>query len=170
MSELEVFAFAKKMSESVACLRDAGHHVPAVMLTYVGIDQMAWLSISGDKSSGQDFKTWVDTYMLSKNPLPCTSQELWEARNGLLHMGTAESAAHKKQLGIRKILYTFGAAQCTSNSSTDTVFIKAEDLIMGYLTGVLWFMEELHCDAQKLSVALAKLERTLTSRDLTSIQ
>lgn len=166
MSEFEVFSFAKKMTDAVGTLRDAGHLVPAVMLTYAGIDQMAWLSITQERSSAKDFKAWVDSYMLSKNPMVCSASELWEARNGLLHTGTAESAANQNDTSIRKILYTYGAVNNVSNSSSDTVFIKAEDLIVGYLTGVLWFMEDLKVDQTKLQVALEKLKRTLTSRGL----
>lgn len=166
MSEFEVFSFAKKMTDAVSTLRDAGHLVPAVMLTYAGIDQMAWLSISQERSSGRDFKAWVDNYMLSKNPIACTAQELWEARNGILHTGTAESTANQSDASIRKILYTYGGANCASNYSSDTVFIKAEDLIVGYLTGVIWFMEDLKADPISLQIALDKLKRTLTSRGL----
>ncbi|PMZ74889.1 hypothetical protein [Pseudomonas sp. FW305-70] len=168
MSEFEVFSFAKKMTDAVGTLRDAGHLVPAVMLTYAGIDQMAWLSIPQERSSAKDFKAWVEGYMLSKNPMACTASELWEARNGLLHTGTAESSANQNDSSIRKILYTYGSAHCASNSSNDTVFIKAEDLIVGYLTGVLWFMEDLKAEPAKLQSALEKLKRTLTSRGLPS--
>jgi len=166
MSELEVFSFAKKMTDAVTALRDGGHLVPAVMLTYAGIDQMAWLSISQERSSGRDFKVWVDKFVLPHVQMACTAQELWEARNGILHTGTAESTANQSDTSIRKILYTFGGASCTANNSSDTVFISAETLIIGYLTGVLWFMEELKADAAKLQVALEKLKRTLTSRGL----
>ncbi|NWC70361.1 hypothetical protein HX873_20900 [Pseudomonas sp. P7758] len=166
MSELEIFSFAKKMTDAVTALRDGGHLVPAVMLTYAGIDQMAWLSISKERSSGTDFKAWVDKFVLPHMPMACTAQELWEARNGILHTGTSESTANQSDVSIRKILYTFGGASCTANNSSDTVFISAEDLIIGYLTGVIWFMEEMKDDRAKLQIALDKLKRTLTSRGL----
>ncbi|MHA6127092.1 hypothetical protein ACX3YD_13015 [Pseudomonas fluorescens group sp. PF-1] len=166
MSELEVFSFAQKMTDAVTALRDGGHLVPAVMLTYAGIDQMAWLSISQERSSGRDFKAWVDKFVLPHVQIACTAQELWEARNGILHTGTAESSANQSDASIRKVLYTFGGVSCTTNNSSDTVFVSAESLIIGYLTGVIWFMEELKTDAAKLQVALEKLKRTLTSRGL----
>lgn len=82
-----VFSHVKKSSEAIGCLREAGHHVAALMLTYAAIDQMSWLSIPGDMSSGKDFKTWVKKYMLGNSNLVCSEDDLWAARNGLLHMG-----------------------------------------------------------------------------------
>jgi hypothetical protein len=161
VSELDIFSFATKTTDAVLCLRDGGHHLQALMLTYVGIDQMAWLSIAEDESSAKDFKAWVDNYMLSKNPMKCTSDELWGARNGLLHMGTAEAKAHKNP-NIRKIYYTFGPAQCVRNESLDGIFIRSEDLIEGFLTGVLWFMNGLAADPAQLATALLKMDKMLS--------
>ncbi|SDO46789.1 hypothetical protein SAMN04490202_0984 [Pseudomonas reinekei] len=135
------------------------------MLTYVGIDQMAWLSIPGDKSSGKDFKAWVDNFMLAKNAISCTSDELWGARNGLLHMGTAEAGAHKDP-SIRKIYYTFGNAKCTKNDTSDVFVLKAEDLILGFLLGVFWFIDHLKEHPDQLAITSAKLGRALGVRDI----
>lgn len=166
MSKQEIFSFATKMTDAVLCLRDGGHHLQALMLIYVAIDQMAWLSIPEDESSGKDFKAWVDDFMLSKNPMQCSSDELWGARNGLLHMGTAEARAHKNP-STRKIYYTFGAAQCIRNSTTDSVFIRSEDLIENFLTGVLWFMSKIESDPELLTTTLRKMEKMLSLKIVT---
>lgn len=164
MSEAMVFSFAEQMTDAIVCLKNGGHQTQALMLTYVGIDQMAWLSIPGDKSTGRDFKAWADKYMLSKFPIHCTSDELWGARNGLLHMGTAEADAHKDS-SIRKIYYTFGNAVCTRNDTTDVVILKAEDLIQGFLLGVFWFVEHLKGNPDQLAITSAKLGKTLGVRE-----
>lgn len=159
-----VFSFAKQMTDAIVCLKDGGHQTQALMLTYVGIDQMAWLSISGNKSTGRDFKAWVDNFLLSKIPIQCTSDELWGARNGLLHMGTAEADAHKDP-SIRKIYYTFGNVECTRNDTIDVVILKAEDLIQGFLLGVFWFIDHLKGNPDQLAITSAKLGKTLGVRD-----
>lgn len=166
MSSTTVFNHAKKMTDAIVCLRDGGHHVAALMLSYAALDQMAWLSIERDKSEPNDFKSWVTTYILSKNNLSCTADELWAARNGLLHMGTADSAAHWSDTTKNKIYYTFGNVTCTTNNSPDTIFLKSEDLIQAYLAGVLWFMSDLEQDQAKLRIAVTKIERVLTSHGL----
>jgi len=131
------------------------------MLTYAAIDQMSWLSIPGEISSSKDFKAWVKRYMLANENLDNSEDDLWAARNGLLHMGTAESNDHKRGVAKNKIYYTVGNAVCTSNSSHDVVFLNLEKLIGAYLAGVLWFMEDLRNDQAQLSNAIAKVGRTL---------
>lgn len=162
MESRPVFSHAKKTSDAIVCLRDAGHHVAAVMLTYAAIDQMSWLAIPEDKSSGKDFKAWVQKYMLSNGNLVCSEDDLWAARNGLLHMGIAESNDHIRGVAKNKIYYTVGDAVVTRNASQDVIFLNLENLIMAYITGVLWFMEDLEKDEAQLSIALAKISKTLT--------
>lgn len=104
MDSAPVFNHATKTTAAIVCLRDAGHHVAAVMHTYVAIDQMSWLAIPGDMSSGKDFKAWVKKYMLANGNLVCSEDDLWAARNGLLHMGIAESKDHTT--GVAKKRFT----------------------------------------------------------------
>lgn len=162
MNSAPVFSHAKKTTDAIVCLRDAGHHVAALMLTYAAIDQMSWLSIPGDISSGKDFKAWVKKYMLENGNIVCSEDDLWAARNGLLHMGIAESKDHTTGVAKNKIYYTAGNATCTRNSSQDVVFLHVEGLIMAYLAGVLWFMEDLESDQVQLSNALVKISRMIT--------
>ncbi|MDD2944036.1 MAG: hypothetical protein PHC51_13855 [bacterium] len=161
-----IFSQAQKITDAIICLRDAGHHVAAVMLTYAAIDQMSWLSIPGNLSCGKDFKAWVKKYILTHGNLDCSEDDLWAARNGMLHMGTAESKNHTDGNAKNKIYYTVGKAACTSNSSKDVVFLNVETLIAAYLAGVLFFMEDLRSDRDQLSNALAKIGKTLTVHGL----
>lgn len=167
MKALDVVKAVTRMTEAAQLLLSEGYQVPALMLTYAGIDQIAWLSIAKEKSNREDLISWVDKYMLGPNPMECTARELWEARNGLLHMGTAESVAIQNDPSIRKIYYTFGQATCTRNSSTDTVIVHADELVMRFLNGAIWFLEDLKKDQAMEAIALEKLGRTLTSRGLT---
>lgn len=170
MNELRIFQFAGKLTESMTILRDAGQTVPALMLAYAAMDQMAWLSISQEKSVGADFKAWVGKYVLPKLPVVVSAEELWEARNGLLHTGTADSQANQRDTSIRKVFYTVGRAECTRNDSSAVVFVKAEHLFEAFFNGALWFVEDLKGDQQKLIVALQKLDRMLTEQGLPESQ
>ena len=162
MESSPVYAHAKKTFDAIVCLRDAGYHIPALMLTYAAIDQMSWLAIPENRSSGNDFKVWVQKYMLSNGNLVCSADDLWAARNGLLHMGIAESNDHTRGVAKNYIYYTVGNAVITRNSSQDVIFLNLEKLIMAYITGILWFMEDLQKDITQLSIALAKIRKTLT--------
>lgn len=166
MSADEVFAFARGMTDSVMCLRDGEHHLQAAMLTYVAIEQMAWLSVEPLKSTSLHFQDWVNKYMLPNAELPCTAREMWEARNGLLHMGTAESAANRDNPDIRLVLYVYRNKRELANKSKDFVVVSVEDLVSSYLTGVLNFLSDLKESPSKMEVAKGKVERMLTQRSL----
>ncbi|MFJ7311805.1 hypothetical protein ACIQVE_03375 [Pseudomonas sp. NPDC098747] len=166
MSTEQVFAFAKQMTDSIICLRDGGHHLQAAMLTYVAIEQMAWLSVEPLRSGPADFQRWINSYMQPYDPLPCTAREIWEARNGLLHMGTAESFANRDNAEIRLLCYVYGSTPKLANKSEEVVFVRVEDLVTSYLTGVMWFLNHLDGDPNELQVAEGKIARMLTQRPL----
>lgn len=161
MHEDTVFTFATNLADSIIHLRDGGHNLAAVMLTYTAIDQMSWLSVEPDKHGPQDFAAWVNNYMLSKNSLPCTADELWVARNGILHMGTAEAAGHTKNASLRKIVYVAGNAELTVINPAEYVVIKFEALFLSFLAGVFWFKSDLETDTARLEVAKRKMRKML---------
>ncbi|NMY20795.1 hypothetical protein [Pseudomonas sp. WS 5410] len=166
MSAEEIFSFANEMTDSVMCLRAGGHHLQAAMLTYVAIEQMAWLSVEPLRSGPADFQDWVNKYMQPHAQLPCTAREIWEARNGLLHMGTAESYANRDSSEIRLVCYVYGNTPELANKSKGIVFVRVEDLVTSYLTGVMWFLTDLQANPVKLEIAKGKLARMLTQRPL----
>lgn len=166
MKENKILQHAHSMASSINCLLENNHPLQAAMLTYAAIDQMAWLAIESDRSCNRDFKNWVDRYVLPNCDLPCTADELWAARNGLLHMGTAESRDHKQGSVDNKIYYTSGSAVCTRNDSDDTIFLAVEHLGQAYLAGVMWFVGELKQDHKRLQIALDKMQKVLKLKDM----
>lgn len=162
MNEHTVFKFAANLADSITHLRNGGHNLAAVMLTYTAIDQMSWLSVEPDRHGPRDFAAWVNDYMLSKNPLPCTAEELWLARNGILHMGTAEAAGHTTNSSLRKLVYVAGDAKLTANNPAEYAVIKFEDLFGSFLAGVIWFMSDLQANTAKLEVAKRKMRKMLS--------
>lgn len=156
MSENVIFRFAQTLGDSIVTLRGGGHNLAAVMLIYTAIDQMAWLSVEADKHGPKDFAAWVNDYMLSIHPLDCTAEELWLARNGTLHMGTAVAAGHAKDPSLRKIAYAFGAVKLTANEPQEWVVIRFEDLFQSFMAGALWFQSDIEGKPDKLEVAERK--------------
>nr|WP_288256501.1 hypothetical protein [uncultured Pseudomonas sp.] len=166
MSSVDIMAHAQKMTDAINCLREQGHHTHAVILMHIAIDQFAWSSIANEKSEPKDFQNWVNDYMISKNPIGCTAEELWASRNGLIHMGTAESAAHASGKVKNKIYYTVGNASIAKNALTDVIFVNAENLLISFITGLLWFIEDLKKDSDRLKNTNSKLNRMLTYTNL----
>jgi hypothetical protein len=163
MKSLPVFDHAKKTSDAIICLCHAGHHVAAVMLIYAAIDQMSWLSIPGPMSYGPDFKNWVKKYMLENGNLICSEDDLWAARCGLLHTGTAESKDFRLGTAKNKIFYSFGNTTWTNNSKKREICLSIETMVEAYLAGVMWFIEELENDPVQLPLTLTKVTTILTT-------
>ena len=166
MSQMEIMKYAEKMTNAINCLRKEGHHIPAIILMHITIDHFAWTSISTEKSTPKDFQDWVTKYMLSKNPIGCTAEELWASRNGLIHMGTADSAAHANGTVKNKIYYTVGNAVCTENKSQDVIFVNAENLLESFIAGLLWFISDIQTDSVRLNETVSKLSRMLAYTSL----
>jgi hypothetical protein len=65
-------------------------HVSAMKLLLSAIDSLAYIEFGED--DGNVFIKWMDTYA-DLDPLGITAEELWELRNGLLHMTNLDSRA-----------------------------------------------------------------------------
>jgi hypothetical protein len=162
-------AHALKMQEAVVCLLKNDFTLPALMLVFTTIDQMAWVALPGDEDvKGKDFMAWVTTYMLGRDNAgleAVTAGDLWGARCGLLHTSTAESSSLKKGTASKKIAYSYGAVNAKSLVSEWTV-IKVEDLVRSPLAGVLWFRVDLDADVERAATANAKVARMLRGQPL----
>lgn len=164
--DLPIFKYATRMTDAVTCLKNSGHVVGGVMLVYAAIDQMAWISSPNDETHGKEFKEWVDKYIIPYNPLGCTSSDLWGARCGLLHTGSADSRDLRNGNAQSKIYYTYGNLICTENNEPGSVFISFERLAIAYISGVLWFIEDLKSNPERLEKANEKLGSTLLASSL----
>lgn len=67
--------------------------IPALMMIYAGIDGMAYVSLASDQLDvhASDFKRWTDTYLLPNSNLPCSADDLYAARCGLVHSQQVDS-------------------------------------------------------------------------------
>jgi hypothetical protein len=89
-----------------------------------------------------------------------TVGDLWGARCGLLHTGTAESSSLKNGTASKKIAYSYGAVNATSLVSEWAV-VKVEDLIRSLVMGILWFKTDLDADGSKAAIANDKVAQML---------
>lgn len=133
----------------------------ALMLTFAGIDQMAWLSVSAQESSGADFKVWAEKYIQPAQILGCTVDDLWAARNALLHTATAESRDTAKGKA-KKVYYTTGSAVCTENKSPDAIFINAHHLIGQFIASWLTYRLDIQANPALLQQATEKAKQILS--------
>jgi len=127
---------------------------------------MSWLAIMDKESNAQDFKNWVAAYINPSENLGCSADDLWAARNGLIHTGAAESRDFYKNKDVRKIFYTVGHAICVENKSEDTLIISTTKLICAFISGSARFISEIEKDSSRLSVAGQKAGTMLFFRSI----
>ena len=83
--------------------------MPGLILFYSLIDSLAWLSLpdGAEDVNGADFVAWVRTYGLETRIAPCTAEDLYGARCGLLHSYSPDSRRSRKG-EVRPIYYILG--------------------------------------------------------------
>ena len=93
MSEASFDVVLTQLRSAVIDIFKSKRTLPGFLLLYTSIDILASLTRPEhtEATSGHLFKDWVNAYMLPKSSLPCTADDLWGARCGLLHTLTAES-------------------------------------------------------------------------------
>ncbi|CAI3808146.1 hypothetical protein [Pseudomonas putida] len=80
---------------AVAVLIHNGCHIHALSLMYSSIDKMAWLSSASIDHGRKEFMAWVDDYFLPGFASPLAAVDIYAARCGFLHAGTAESKLYR---------------------------------------------------------------------------
>lgn len=134
-------------------------------LIYCGIDALAFLSMPADikplqvqREQKKYFKLWVDKYLKFLHPR-CTSEHLWEARNGLLHSHSAESI-RVKQGKAPPVYYANRAFPAVQNAVDDAgervIFISIETLKNELFNGIDQFIIDIFKDDKKSRIALER--------------
>lgn len=144
------------------CL-DLDLHMPSLILVFTLIDSFAWAaSNKEDKSTRRQFESWLETWVYSKNPLPCTPTELYAARCGVLHTLTSKADLNATK-DVRQIVYAWGPAKLSTLQSSvkvinrpELVGIHINDLLEAIKDGIARTIEAAGTDAdlaERLTVA-----------------
>ena len=156
--------------------------MPALVLIYTAIDTVSWIASEDEnRLVGESFEAWVDKWMLSKYPLPCTSEELYAARCGILHTLTPNSRLTDKK-GVRRIAYATGNANQTDLEESirlleypGLVAVHVDDIFSSFRHGFEDFIEMLEKDptikdlfTQKASKHFATMDMSIVSDFLAS--
>ena len=151
---------------------ERGVVLPALILTYTGIDTMGWLSDPNPRAAvRQRFERWAERYMEPRKALGCTTTELYAARCGILHTATAESDLTEKG-GERKVLYAWGSGATSflqsvidGDPTVNAVAVHAGKLVDAFRLGVAQCFEDAEQDAvlkQRLESRGAKMFVTVS--------
>ncbi|WP_367380613.1 hypothetical protein [Stenotrophomonas cyclobalanopsidis] len=111
---------------AIKLLYNSGLYVSAMKLMLCCIDSLAYIEY-GDVRGSPPFVRWLDDYAdLSK--LGVTAEELWELRNGLLHMSNINSSAVRNNRR-RRISFRVGGAVATLPETGGVFYFDFRGLI-----------------------------------------
>lgn len=134
------------------------HSLSLLILVYCGIDQFSWLNTTKDKHGFPEFKEWVEKYLFMHHQLNCDAEELWAARNAIVHMGTTESLNNRN--GVQKLGYSYGPAS-QNNLVSGHKIVPVELLVQAFIEGVMFFITDLEADSIKMAIAEKKVKKIL---------
>lgn len=136
------------VSELKRC-EDAGHLTSALVLAYVCIDSMAFLSLPEGKQeqTRKDFIRWVDTYLKGhpEQPYQYRGVDVYAARCAVLHAFSAEAALHAKDPDVRIFGYHNGGRHGISAAKPHFVMIGTASFLNDVVLAVEAFLND--CDA-----------------------
>lgn len=147
--------FRQNMQELLEVVEDCavrGRLLPCLTLLYSAIDVLGSLEKKENEGVKKTFVRWVDQYMLSTHPLPCSALELYGARCGIVHTFTPHSTLSRKH---REIIYAWGKADVTKLSEASLrlgrgeVALHVHDLIAAFKSGVSAYLKDVASDPQR---------------------
>jgi hypothetical protein len=131
---LEIFDHhAAHLLAAIRLCSKNGYIIPAMMLTFAGIDGMAWLYRQNERPSNRnDFQQWTRRFMLGGLPLEIVeSEDLWAARNALLH--SQSSYSNLTTHGTAKSFVYLDSGQiffpAEIDGTSQTIILTASDVV-----------------------------------------
>ena len=142
--------FARDTLEAIHLLQKERLHLQLMVIFYSAIDTMGWLATEDEWASGESFRNWLDAYLLPRSGLTCTAEDLWGARNALLHTGTAESR-HTRSGAAREIWYHSNEAAGTRlkeivAAHPNVIAVNLTDLIAAFAPAMEAFTVHINAD------------------------
>lgn len=134
-------------------------YVSSMKLLLSCIDSVAYIEY-GEKNKNP-FIDWLDKYA-KLNKIDITSEELWELRNGLLHMTNTDSRRVRKN-DIRRISFFVNNKQEAFYDETmSTYFFNFYDLINIYADALGNWIESYNQDRDKFAKFVERYDRTVS--------
>ena len=144
----------------------AGATAAAVIMAYICIDAMAYLSMPADKSeqTRQDFIAWVDGYLKAHPDQPYQYQglDVYAARCAVLHAFGSEAALHRTDPKIRRFGYNDGGKHLL-DPTKNLVLIATASFLNDLVTAVEAFLQACEEDPVLRARVEARLPKLLQS-------
>jgi hypothetical protein len=144
--------------EAIKLLLNAGHLVSAAKLLMSFVDTVAFVDV-GDVSGA--FSLWLNSYAELAR-LGITADELWEFRNGLLHMTNLYSRKVASGLIAPIILYSGKGPHPIPPSADGPRYVNVKELIETIAQGVSRWVESYNADPSKFIDFVNRYDLTIS--------
>lgn len=177
MNELNLFNNYEQLFTGAEIYLAQNLAIPALVLIYTAIDTVSWVASEDDNQPvGERFQIWVDKWMLQKYPLPCTAEELYAARCGILHTLTPNSTLTEKK-GVKKIVYAWGKGKQKNLEDAiniteypGIVAVHIQDIFKSFYNGYADFLEMLEIDPTNKELFMRKASKHLASMEISTLE
>jgi hypothetical protein len=141
---------------AIRLLMNSGLYVSGMKLLLSAIDSIAYLEY-GDR--GSPFVPWLETYA-DLTPVQVTAEELWELRNGLLHMSSYNSRKVTKG-AVRKISYGTGIKP-GYHEEAEVFLFDFMDLVHAFAAALQRWIPTVQADPDKLRAFVDRYDQVLS--------
>jgi len=152
---------------------DAGHLTGALILAYVCIDTMAFLSLPEGESeqTRTDFIRWVDTYLKAHDDQPYQYRgiDVYAARCAVLHAFSSETERHRKDPTVRVFGYHSGGKHAVNPAKAPrVVMIGAKSFLNDVVLAVEAFLRDCEANDALRARVDARLDKVLQTFPITA--
>lgn len=144
-----------------------GLYASAAKLLMSCIDSLAHVEYGYEKTRAEQpvFRRWLDTYV-DLPSVGVTSDELWEFRNGLLHMTNLSSSKVEKKL-TRRISICIGNLSAKEQTyKDDTYYFELHSFYLAVCDGICSWLETYVKDYNKFEVFVERWDKTISDSRL----
>lgn len=135
---------------SVRLLWNERQYTSAIKLLLSSIDTVSFLAY-GDEPNA--FCKWVDAYV-DLDELKVNSTELWELRNGLLHM-THNESRKVSQGRTKRVIYYMGSKQDFGDDS-EVVYLHSNQFLASILNAISKYTKEIAASKESMDLFISK--------------
>lgn len=143
-----------------------GLFVSSMKLVLSCIDSLAYVEY-GDLRDPPSFVRWLNEYV-DLVPLGITAEELWELRNGLLHM-TNINSTKVRQRDVRCISFRVGHSPVALPDTGSVFFFQFIDLIKAFGQGVGRWAHSYEVDREKISKFVERYDETISDARMAAV-
>lgn len=141
---------------------NAKHYVSSMKLLLSALDSLAYIEYGDANGKQTIFEKWLATYA-DLTHLSITPQELWELRNGLLHMSSLHSRQVNKK-AVRQISFHVGNQPFFERDGIH--FFSFYGLIIALQFGLGEWLESYNLNREKMVSFVNRYDKTISDSRL----